>query len=176
MSCYAMRGLFNPTYYNYGGQNISYVEKRNHRVYLNLVKPWPLDHLKFMETNYPMDKPTKKKFDKPKMRSVKNLKDDKLNETQPRFFREVHEEEDKKLKSLLFQAPICLPKQKAYREKNMDQMMMFLNPKSDPYGYKETKLRSQLWRKGQSMASGLGHKSKKEIDMMDTFNIWDKGD
>ena len=30
----------------------------------------------------------------------------------------------------------------------MDQMMMFLNPKSDPYGYKETKLRSQLWRKG----------------------------
>ena len=40
-----MRGLFNPTYYNYGGQNISYVEKRNHRVYLNLVKPWPLDHL-----------------------------------------------------------------------------------------------------------------------------------
>ena len=70
MSCYAMRGLFNPTYYNYGGQNISYVEKRNHRVYLNLVKPWPLDHMKFIETTYPMDKPTKKKFDKPKMRSV----------------------------------------------------------------------------------------------------------
>ena len=54
--------------------------------------------------------------------------------------------------------------------------MMFLNPKSDPYGYKETKLRSQLWRKGQSMASGLGHKSKKELDMIETFNIWNKGD
>lgn len=55
-------------------------------------------------------------------------------------------------------------------------MMMFLNPKTDPYGYKETKLRSQLWRKGQSMASGLGHKSKKELDMIETFNIWDKGE
>ena len=46
------RGLINPNSANDGGASLMVLEKYNHRIYLNKVKPCPLIHEKYMNMTH----------------------------------------------------------------------------------------------------------------------------
>ncbi|CAD8047970.1 unnamed protein product [Paramecium primaurelia] len=167
------KGLIDPSGYNYGGQSLMFFEKYNHREYLNKVKAWPLNHMKYMESEYPIQESKYQPYKNPlideKIALVKP-KNEIIPENKPRFFRRVQSSIDPGLQQTRYQPNQMWPKHKKYREKTSGQYLQYLNPKNDPYGHKESKIRTKNDRKGLSYASNLMNFSFKEETILQEFD------
>ncbi|CAD8056556.1 unnamed protein product [Paramecium sonneborni] len=167
------KGLIDPSGYNYGGQSLMWFEKYNHREYLNKVKAWPLNHMKYLENEYPIQESKYQPYKNPlSSESVTFIKpkSEIVPENKPHFFRRVQSSIDPGLQQTLHQPNQMWPKHKKYREKTSGQYLQYLNPNNDPYGYKESKIRTKNDRKGLSYASNLMKFTFKEETILQEFD------